>query len=232
MKRAAACSLMGLCMIVIAGGSGCSMNEKLSAEEKAAAYMEEKYGEEFRFAGWQTAPFGSGSKSAAVECDSLPDRMIRVDIRKNQEGAVVYSDNYTAYRMEEELFREAEKVTETVYPRHKMVLRIAASDFPSGMGPGMEAKEIAGDKDTLLSVLIFAEEGERDRRECLEVWRQAAEDAGLRMRGVLYIVDDVEKYKDISVENYQSRTVGENWYEASCYFAMDKAYEFYYANWR
>ena len=37
---------------------------------------------------------------------------------------------------------------------------------------------------------------------------------------------------DIDEENYQSRIVGEGWYKECCYFAMDKSYEFYYANWR
>lgn len=220
-----------ICLILTAGGSGCGMNKKLSAEEKAVEYMEKKYEEEFQFTGWKKTAFGSNSKSAGMQSDSLPGKNIRVDIRETEEGNTIYSDNYMAYRLEEELSEKIEEVTGTVYSRYKIVLRISASEFPANMGPGEDATDISGDKGTLLSALIFIEEDEQ-RAEKLEAWRQSAEDAGLRVKGVLYVVADIGKYQDIDEENYQSRIVGEGWYKECCYFAMDKSYEFYYANWR
>ena len=162
-----------ICLILTAGGSGCGMNKKLSAEEKAVEYMEKKYEEEFQFTGWKKTAFGSNSKSAGMQSDSLPGKNIRVDIRETEEGNTIYSDNYMAYRLEEELSEKIEEVTGTVYSRYKIVLRISASEFPANMGPGEDATDILRDKGTLLSALIFIEEDEQ-RAEKLEAWRQSA----------------------------------------------------------
>ena len=43
---------------------------------------------------------------------------------------------------------------------------------------------------------------------------------------------DEEAYKALDGENYSYWASKDGWFEQRCNFAIDQAYEFYYANWR
>lgn len=228
---------IGIIWLVISmaiGGSGCSMKEKMSAEDRIVSEMEEKYGEKFEFDAWAWEHYGSEDKNAYVTCESLPEKRIVVEQREKADGGFSYSDDYMAYKYEDELKTKLEKVIKSVYQKAKVILMLDSSQFPETMGPKMTGQEIMQNEETVFSLYIIVNQAvdEDLKNEQLETLRQKFEDEKIRVNGDLFFTTDETAWASITEENYSEWDYREDWYEACCQFSMDKAYELYYADWR
>lgn len=219
---------------LVIGGSGCAMNEYMSAEDQIILDLEEKYGEKFSFESWSWERYGSEDKNAHVTCESLPKKQIVAGQRETSDGELKYFDNYMAYKYEDYLKEELEETIKKVYPEARIILMLDSSGFPKTMGPKMAETEILQNKDTVISLYIVVNQvlKEELKNKQLEELRQRCEDKKLRIKGELFFTTDETAWNSISEENYSEWDYREDWYESSCQFSMDKAYEFYYADWR
>lgn len=223
-----------LVISVLAGGSGCAMVKVTPTEEKIVSGMEEKYGEEFRFVEWRTLRFGSKSCTAHLECDSLPGKLIKAGQEISGDGDMIYFDNYMGYRYEDEIREELESAVKCVYPESRVLFLVPSCQFPLYMGPEMSAEDIMHDPDTLLAAMIIAKQpwDEQEKEIQMEQLRRELEERQIRVDGNLFITQDETAFEQIDSMNYSEWTAREDWFSGRCYFAMDQAYEFYYANWR
>ena len=226
--------IAALIILTVTGGSGCAMLKITSEKEKIVSRMEEKYGEDFRFVEWQFKKLGSENCAAHLECDSLPGQLIKAGKKIVPDGEAVYYDNYMGCKYEDEIQTELEHAVRNVYPRSRVIFLTASSQFPDNMGPEMSVEDIIQDRDTLLAAVIVAEEKwDAARKETrLDNLRQELEDRKIRLDGNLFVTQDEAACARIDETNYHDWISREDWFSGRCYFAMDKAYEFYYANWR
>lgn len=217
----------------MAGGSGCGMLKRTSADEEIIAGMEEKYGEDFRFAGWQFQKIGSRSCTAYLECDSMPGKRVKAGRRETESGEYKYFDDYMAYKYEDDIQEEIASAIRIIYPESKVILRIESSEFPSYMGPGMSVQEILEDRNTSVSVMVIAAQKwkETQKEAQAELLRQELEERKIRLDAATFITEDKSICREISWENHMEWAARKDWYKARCDFALDVSYEFYYADW-
>lgn len=233
MKRIKRVWMLFLAVVLSAGTAGCGFMEA-PAEKKIVSEMEEKYGEEFRFVEWRTLRFGSKSCIAHLECDAIPEKMVKAGQETDQDGNLFYFDNYMGYLYENEIHMELETVIQNVYPDSKVLLLIPSCQFPRDMGPQMSREEIVNDPDTLLAAMILAKQPEDDRGKelQLEQLRKKLKERQIRVDGNLFLVSDETAFEEINDSNYYEWTSRDDWFSGRCYFAMDQEYEFIYENWR
>ena len=82
----------------VIGGYGCmeKKREYRDINEGALEYMEQRYGETFKFVGAHGLFYSKNSRSIMVSCASFPGKEIRVDIIKDGKNEK-YRDNYMRY---------------------------------------------------------------------------------------------------------------------------------------
>ena len=125
-------------------------------------------------------------------------------------------------------------VRDALYPKKRGTLTkrnkfLAVSELSE-----MSAEDIMHDPDTLLAAMIIAKQpwDEREKEIQMEQLRRELEERKIRVDGNLFITQDETAFEQIDSMNYSEWTAREEWFSGRCYFAMDQAYEFYYANWR
>ena len=143
-----------IAVFLILEGSGCGMAKPVSAQEKIISVMKEKYGEEFEFEGWAHKQYGSRDMTANVTCASFPGERIQAGQEENEEGKMIYFDDYMAYQNEEEMQTILENLVQEVYPTARVIWKISSSEFPREMSPGMSVKEIMESKESVFSAYI------------------------------------------------------------------------------
>lgn len=127
-----------------------------------------------------------------------------------------------------------ENLVQEVYPTARVIWKISSSVFPREMSPGMSVKEIMESKESVFSAYIVVNQAvnEEEKYYDLEKLRELLEENKIRMKGALFFALDEEAYKALDGENYSYWASKDDWFEQRCNFAIDQAYEFYYANWR
>ena len=143
-----------IAVFLIFEGSGCGMIKPVSTQEKILSVMKEKYGEEFEFEGWAHKQYGSRDMTANVTCASFPGERIQAGQEENEEGKMIYFDDYMAYQNEEEMQIILENLVQEVYPTARVIWKISSSEFPREMSPGMSVKEIMESKESVFSAYI------------------------------------------------------------------------------
>lgn len=228
--------LLALCLIVaLFGGSGCSLNKNNKEVDRMMSCMEEKYGEEFQFVKWGRKSLGEKADAAYFKCSAMPDILIKGEWFENDEGEFVAYDNYMGYKLQDQIKGKIKEITKKVYPECVVIYHPEFSLFSPDVRADMELQEMTQTKGTLLSVEIIVDHGgnQDDRDQKLQQWREEAEGAALRMKGVLYAVKDPSILERLNEANYASSfSQSEDWYDVACHFAMDNAFEFYYISWR
>ena len=139
-----------------------------------------------------------------------------------------------AYQNEGEMQTILENLVQEVYPNARVIWKISSSVFPREMSPGMSVKEIMESKESVFSAYIVVNQAvnEEEKYYDLEKLRELLEENKIRMKGALFFALDEEAYKALDGENYSYWASKDGWFEQRCNFAIDQAYEFYYANWR
>ena len=143
-----------IAVFLIFEGSGCGMIKPVSTQEKILSVMKEKYGEEFEFEGWAHKQYGSRDMTANVTCASFPGERIQAGQEENEEGKMIYFDDYMAYQNEGEMQTILENLVQEVYPNARVIWKISSSVFPREMSPGMSVKEIMESKESVFSAYI------------------------------------------------------------------------------
>ena len=223
-----------IAVFLIFEGSGCGMIKPVSAQEKILSVMKEKYGEEFEFEGWAHKQYGSRDMTANVTCASFPGERIQAGQEENEEGKMIYFDDYMAYQNEKEMQTILENLVQEVYPTAHVIWKINSSEFPKEMSREMSVQEIMESKDSVFSAYIVVNQAvnEEEKYYDLEKLRKVLEDNKIRMSVALFFTLDEEAYQTVDGENYSYWASRDGWFEQRCDFATDRAYEFYYADWR
>lgn len=215
-------------------GSGCGMITKVTPQEKILSVMKEKYGEEFEFEGWAHKAYGSPDLTANVTCVSFPEERIHAGQEEDEDGKLIYFDDYMAYQYEEEMQKVLENLVQEVYPTARIIWKITSSEFPREMSQEMSVQEIMESKESIFSVYIVVNQAvnETEKYANLEKLRKLLEESKIRMKGALFFTLDEAAYQELDGENYSYWASKDDWFEQRCNFATDRAYEFYYADWR
>lgn len=144
-------------------------NDKpVSTQEKILSVMKEKYGEEFEFEGWAHKQYGSRDMTANVTCASFPGERIQAGQEENEEGKMIYFDDYMAYQNKEEMQTILENLVQEVYPTARVIWKINSSEFPKEMSPGMSVKEIMESKESVFSAYIVVNQAVNEEEKYYE----------------------------------------------------------------
>ena len=92
--------------------------------------------------------------TANVTCASFPGERIQAGQEENEEGKMIYFDDYMAYQNEGEMQTILENLVQEVYPTARVIWKISSSVFPREMSPGMSVKEIMESKESVFSAYI------------------------------------------------------------------------------
>lgn len=235
-----------LCAIIVAGGGGCEVGKKMESKDALLMAMNEKYNETFRFIEWDYQEMGSRNRTAHVECNSFPDRKIRVEQSEDEKNNLVYLDNYMFYNYESEIEEKLLNISKKVFPKSVAFFYPEYTMFHNDIGLDTSLEQMLEQYHIMLSAdIVILEETKRkessqDKQEfqvLMEQWRQEMENEQLQIEGEIYIVRNSKTFgefedKKTGKDNLRKWKEKKNWYEQRCVFAMDSAYEFLYMDWR
>lgn len=101
---------------------------RININDQALAYLKEKYGETFTYAGaWGNSL--SGNHGLLASCESLPERTICVVVKNYRTAEKSFADNLLAVRFEEETLRFLQECSQTVYGEAAVFYSAASECF-------------------------------------------------------------------------------------------------------
>lgn len=201
-----------LAVILCMGVSGCMLKEEVSVEKEFESVMEEKYREKFRFIELVGSHFGRADREAYMECESFPEERIWVYRKVAEDGNRTYGDDYMGYYYSTDIVEKVRQCAEEIYSGCEVSYHVMESYIPADSGPGQSLEEMLIDPNVVFSVEILTvpKNNDGEKEMDLERFRQKLKEKNLRLKGTLTLKNTGQK----------------------CFFAMDRAYEFFYADWR
>lgn len=117
-------------------------------DQMALDYLEEKYGEEFGYAG----PWGDsmdGDREILAGCDSLSD-LVLVEIADYREDSRVFSDNYMALKYKDDITQFIQEQADAVFDQNRVYYESARSVLSPAIGSSASMEDVLRDSEMTL----------------------------------------------------------------------------------
>lgn len=119
---------------IVVGGTGCMVLKRPSFKERALAYMEDKYSEEFTFvSNWGSGYANKGKQQILVQCKSVSGTILVEGSRNGTEND--FRDNYLALKYSDQLTDTVKTITEEVFGQawvhYEVLTQTLSADLPA-----------------------------------------------------------------------------------------------------
>lgn len=180
--------ITALVMILAGGASGCMGERKQNSNEAALAYMEQKYGEPFEYAGsWGNSL--SGTHELLVRCDSLQDAVL-VEIENYRSDDPVFRDNYLAVKYEGETRAFLEQCALSVFGEAAVYYSAIRTGLSEDLAADASFEEYLADTRAPLSILVEVPAGSFSSDDQARALGEAVAAAGCHFRLTLMVVEE------------------------------------------
>ena len=151
-KRVIAALVLALGVLMCAcggrnGGNSLSMNEN----DRAIAYLSEKYAEPFTYYGGKGDSL-YGAHELLAECESLKGRQVLVRVGTDKDKNTVYSDNYVAVKYEDEVRKYIAGFFADSFSKVNVFYDVTMEALPDTVRPEMSLEDyLAADGPALIA---------------------------------------------------------------------------------
>lgn len=204
------------------GGNGQNINDS------AIAYMENKYGEKFEYAGaWGNSM--STTHELLVTCGSFPGQQILVQIENYRDDNKVFLDNYLAVKYKDETFAFFKNCASRTFGDAKVFYDVVMNGLSAQLPASASFNEYIADTRVLLPVMVGVKKSSFSTKENAESVGNLAAEKGTNFILSIVFVDDEEyetinesalgdavvfgKYKNVQLTNQGGNDLQVEWRE-------------------
>lgn len=186
-----------LCFMMIfllTGVTGC-MNNKESVVDKMVAYMNEKYDDHFEY----SAPFGGGpdatSTQIIVTSEKCPEAEIWVEYY-TRDSNEIFADNYVSYKYEEQTRNALQNLLEDVFDSEiKLRYGVGSKGSVNDFTNNTSFNEFISNPASYVRFSAFVFDNGTGISIAEKELKQAIEDSGFVISGLLYITSDEMEFE-------------------------------------
>lgn len=190
-------------LALLVGGTGCMNQQQVESGKNltntALAYLQEKYGQEFSYAG----PWGNsltGDHSFLATCQSLPGKQLVIVVKNYRSEDKIICDNYLAVKYEDETLSFLQSCVNEVFGSGRAFRDVLENPLSPDLPVDATMEDVLADTSVWQSVLFEVKESSFSDEEQVSRLADLLAQTGAHFRMCVVFLPDSE----YGIDNYDT----------------------------